>query len=199
MLVFTETTSCSPAVTVKVEPHKRTDGWTSSTCCLCEKKTSRAAFFTGARRKRSSFSCSDGRSKTMPWGVSMFSSFINVLNSRTKQSGVSFWRFYSFAWRCICRWTLSLPLDSEEDDHGRIGEGGAPAAPSVPVPRPVARGLADGRQVGMLNRLRTAHWIHCATVRHESIIAPHLQSTYSLCSRIFSLCSFWSKCMNVLE
>lgn len=53
----------------------------------------------------------------------------------------------SAVWRCNLRFYLFL--DSEEEDHGRNGEGRAPAATSVPVPRPVARGLADRRQVRM--------------------------------------------------
>lgn len=50
MLVLRETTSCSSAVTVKVEPPQHTDGWTSSTCCLGGKK-SRAALWRVPEKK----------------------------------------------------------------------------------------------------------------------------------------------------
>lgn len=91
----------------------------------------------------------------MPWGVSMYSLLIYVLNSRKKGHGVGFGGVHLRG----LRWYLSLSLGSEED-HGRTREGGAPAAPSVPVPRPVARGLADWRQV----RMQLAPFTHGALI-----------------------------------
>lgn len=111
----------------------------------------------------------------MPWCVSMCSLLIYVLNSRRKRNGVGFGGSTSSLWRCSLRWYLSLSLGREEEDHGRTGKGGAPAAPSVPVPRPVARGLADRRQVrmqlasfthGALNPLRI-----CAPREHHIILS----------------------------
>lgn len=75
---------------------------------------------------------------------------------------------------------------SEEEDHGRTGKRGAPAAPSVPVPRPVARGLADRRPVRMLAcGLRTA--------RAESAAHPHAaRASYHLLYKVhISPFVFW--------
>lgn len=123
----------------------RTDGWTSSTCCLGWRKVE--VHFDGCQEEREVvffFYLWEG-SKTMPWSVSMCSLLIYVLNSRRKGQGVGFEGVHLRR----LRWNLSLSLGSEEDDHGRTGEGGAPVAPSVPVPRPVARGMANRRQVRM--------------------------------------------------
>lgn len=46
-------------------------------------------------------------------------------------------------------------------EYGGAGEGGAAAAAAVPVPRPVARGLADGRQVGNYNYSSTHASVYC--------------------------------------
>lgn len=73
---------------------------------------------------------------------------ISVLNSRSKRNGVGFGGIHLLGVE-VRFVAISLPLGSIEEDHGRTGEGGAPVAPSVPVPRPVARGLADRRQVRM--------------------------------------------------
>ncbi len=43
-------------------------------------------------------------------------------------------------------------------DYGGAGEGGSAAAAAVPVPRPVARGLADRRQVEQL-QLFNVTWV----------------------------------------
>lgn len=50
-------------------------------------------------------------------------------------------------WISTPRWFVSFA------DYGGAGEGGSAAAAAVPVPRPVARGLADRRQVEQLQLL----------------------------------------------
>ena len=79
----------------------------------------------------------------------LYSSTVWIVEGRRAE--LDFGGSTSSVWRCGLRSFLSVsPGSEEEEDHGWTGEGGAPAAPSVPVPRPVARGLADRRQVGML-------------------------------------------------
>lgn len=167
MLVLRETTSCSSAVTVKVEPPLRTDGWASSTCCLSGKK-SRAAFWRVPKKKEVSFSVEEGgRGRCHEvYSCVCYQSTFWIARGRGTELVLGW--FTSSARRCGLQWSLSLSLGSEEESHGRTGEGGAPSAPSVPVPRPVARGLANRRQVrvprfthGALNPLRMCEpWEH---------------------------------------
>lgn len=111
-----------------------------------------------------------------------------------------------------------LCLDCKEEDDGRTGEGCASPAPAVPVPRPVARGLADRRQVrmqliasfthGALNPLRIcAHsviskkyslilLIHFLTVMpfihmHECVgtFTPAVQPRCYGCCKLGALCA----------
>lgn len=99
MLLLRETTSCSLAVTVEVEPPLRTDGWTRPVASAG--RESRAALWSVPKNERSIYFLSKkiyiffphfgGRSKTMPWDVSMCSLLISVLNSRRKRSEVDFW------------------------------------------------------------------------------------------------------------
>lgn len=95
MLLLRETTSCSRAVTVEVEPPLRTDGWTRPVASAggkvelpCDKN---------AQNKRSWFYLFVylwfwfsfwRRSKRMPWDVSMCSLLIPVLNNRRKRCRV---------------------------------------------------------------------------------------------------------------
>lgn len=101
----------------------------------------------------------------------------------------------SSVWRCSLR--LYLSLDCEEEDHGRTGEGGAPSAPSVPVPRPVARGLADRRQVrmqliasfthGALNPLRICAHITFSKKKYSFVLFTHfltVMSVVQVCERV---------------
>lgn len=127
----------------------------------------------------------------MPWGVSMYSLLIYVLNRRRKGHGVC---FGGVLLRGL-RWYSSLSLGSKED-HGRTGEGGAPAAPSVPVPRPVARGLADWRQV----RTQLAPFTHGALVLLR-ICSPRVHHI-TLCKKYSLYSSLWCHglgSVNVLE
>lgn len=198
MLVLRETTSCSPAVTVKVEPPLRTDGWTSSTCCLGGKKSKAAIWRLPKTKEVNFFFCLGERTKTMPWAVSMCSLLMSVLNSRGKRNGVGFGDSTSSAWRCGLRWFLSLSLGSEKEDNGRTGEGGAPAATSVPVPRPVARRLADRRQVRMQ---LLASFTHGAPNPLRICVPREHHTTCLKSTRLFFVCilSLCSRCMNVLD
>lgn len=190
MLLLRETTSCSPAVTVKVEPPLRTDGWTSSTCCLGGKK-SRTALPT-KERSCLFFPVLGRRRKTMPWGVSMCSLLIYVLNSRRKSW---FWGVHLLLGGVEVRFAvISVSISGlcgVEEHHGRTGKGGAPAAPSVPVPRPVARGLADRRQVRMQPLL--ASFTHGA-LKPLRICAPWEHHIILSIKYLFCFCIFFLSC-----
>lgn len=136
----------------------------------------------------------------MPWGASMCSLLISVLNSRRRKSGVGFRGFTSWVWRSCFWWYLSL--GSKLEDHGRTGEGSAPAPPSVPVPRPVARGLASRRQVRMQ---LLAAFTHGAPNPQRIVCAMRVsnhhvkKSSHLFCVCIISLWPRRCRCVNVLE
>lgn len=93
-------------------------------------------------------------------------------------------------WSVWVRWSVSLSLGSEkEEDHGRAGERGSTFAPPVPVPRPVAGGLAGGWQVSLhLHRLRTAQrvWL----LRGLNIMSPLSFFFFFNPNDVFVLCSY---------
>lgn len=62
-------------------------------------------------------------------------------------------------------------------DYGGAGEGGSAAAAAVPVPRPVARGLADGRQVEQLQLLGLcSHTCFTDNTRTENYISVRVSN-----------------------
>lgn len=132
----------------KVEPPLPTDGWTSSTCCLSVKKSRAALWRVAEKRDVFSFFSEEGRIRYHEvYQCVRYWFMFWIAEGRGTELVLE--EITSSLWRCGLRWYLSLSLGFEEGDHGRTGEGGAPAAPSVPVPRPVARGLAERRQVWM--------------------------------------------------
>lgn len=134
------------------QTHRRTH-WT---CCLGGKKSIRCIAKGVAQEERSWFDFSPPhththfgvRSKSLPWDVSMCTLLISALSSRRKRSGVGFEGVHLGGVEAQFS-VLTVSGAWGGGDHGGNGEGRAPAATSVPVPRPVARGLADRRQVRM--------------------------------------------------